>query len=82
VTQAADLLEMGQSPAAPAGTYQLMDILNANSNASLAPRSHQDLSDVCVLQYTGGTTGLSKGAMLTNNNIISNALQNGPYQNY
>ncbi|ALN71444.1 AMP-binding protein [Aureimonas sp. AU20] len=28
-----------------------------------------------VLQYTGGTTGLAKGATLTNSNIVSNVLQ-------
>lgn len=32
-------------------------------------------SDVCFLQYTGGTTGVSKGAMLTNRNIIANMEQ-------
>lgn len=31
--------------------------------------------DVIVLQYTGGTTGLSKGAMLTNGNLVANMLQ-------
>lgn len=31
--------------------------------------------DVVLLQYTGGTTGVSKGAMLTNRNIVSNMLQ-------
>lgn len=31
--------------------------------------------DTIALQYTGGTTGVSKGAMLTNGNLISNALQ-------
>lgn len=31
--------------------------------------------DVAVLQYTGGTTGLSKGAMLTHRNLLANALQ-------
>jgi long-chain acyl-CoA synthetase len=31
--------------------------------------------DVIVLQYTGGTTGISKGAMLTNKNLIANMLQ-------
>lgn len=31
--------------------------------------------DVILLQYTGGTTGLSKGAMLTNRNLIANMLQ-------
>lgn len=31
--------------------------------------------DVAFLQYTGGTTGVSKGAILTNKNIIANMLQ-------
>ncbi|WP_313518233.1 long-chain-fatty-acid--CoA ligase FadD1 [Pseudomonas sp.] len=36
-----------------------------------APQS----GDVAVLQYTGGTTGVAKGAMLTHRNIIANMLQ-------
>ncbi|MBT2570720.1 long-chain fatty acid--CoA ligase [Planococcus sp. ISL-110] len=31
--------------------------------------------DVAVIQYTGGTTGLPKGAMLTHHNIVANTLQ-------
>lgn len=31
--------------------------------------------DIAFLQYTGGTTGVSKGAVLTHKNIIANALQ-------
>ncbi|MBO8162872.1 MAG: long-chain fatty acid--CoA ligase [Brevibacillus sp.] len=31
--------------------------------------------DVAVLQYTGGTTGRSKGAMLTHRNLMANAYQ-------
>ncbi len=31
--------------------------------------------DVVSLQYTGGTTGVSKGAMLTNRNLVANMLQ-------
>jgi long-chain acyl-CoA synthetase len=32
-------------------------------------------SDLAVLQYTGGTTGLSKGAMLTHGNLLANTYQ-------
>jgi long-chain acyl-CoA synthetase len=35
----------------------------------------QSPDDVAVLQYTGGTTGVAKGAMLTNRNLVANMLQ-------
>jgi len=35
--------------------------------------------DIAFLQYTGGTTGISKGAMLTHGNIIANVLQAGAW---
>ena len=38
-------------------------------------RSDIGLDDVAFLQYTGGTTGVSKGATLTNRNVLSNAVQ-------
>ncbi|OFA31146.1 long-chain fatty acid--CoA ligase [Glaciecola punicea] len=78
LTQAADLLSTDQQPTTPEGTHQLLNILNAHGNSKLVPRKNQSLDDVCVLQYTGGTTGVSKGAMLTNANIISNAQQVSP----
>lgn len=34
-----------------------------------------ELDDLALLQYTGGTTGISKGAMLTHGNICSNMEQ-------
>lgn len=32
-------------------------------------------SDIAFLQYTGGTTGVSKGAMLTHGNVVANVMQ-------
>ncbi|KAA8732149.1 AMP-binding protein [Acinetobacter qingfengensis] len=45
----------------------------------ISPHKYQrpniNLSDTAVLQYTGGTTGISKGAELTHRNLIANMLQ-------
>lgn len=38
-------------------------------------REPEDLDSVAVLQYTGGTTGTPKGAMLTHRNLVVNAHQ-------
>ncbi|QJQ99543.1 AMP-binding protein [Halomonas sp. PGE1] len=46
-----------------------------------AARQHRDvkreLDDIAALQYTGGTTGLAKGTMLTHRNLVANMLQAG-----
>lgn len=39
------------------------------------PEISVGMDDIAVLQYTGGTTGLSKGAMLTHRNLVCNAQQ-------
>jgi long-chain acyl-CoA synthetase len=41
-------------------------------NLEPVPLTHDD---VAFLQYTGGTTGISKGAVLTHRNMVSNVLQ-------
>ncbi|MDX8408123.1 MAG: AMP-binding protein [Mariprofundaceae bacterium] len=38
-------------------------------------RIEQCLDDIAFLQYTGGTTGVSKGAILTHGNMVANLLQ-------
>ncbi len=48
--------------------------LKTGKNALFSP-VHTGPEDTVLLQYTGGTTGLSKGAMLTNRNLIANVLQ-------
>ena len=39
------------------------------------PKLHTQPEDIAFLQYTGGTTGVSKGAILTHRNMIANAMQ-------
>ena len=49
-------------------------VLDEGSRLPLKP-SATNLDSIAFLQYTGGTTGLSKGAVLTHRNIISAILQ-------
>ena len=49
-------------------------MLRAAANMTLAKVEIKPL-DIAFLQYTGGTTGVSKGAMLLNRNIVANLLQ-------
>ena len=37
------------------------------------------LDDIAVLQYTGGTTGVAKGAMLTHKNLVANLIQSNTF---
>lgn len=39
------------------------------------PQVNLDPKDIAMLQYTGGTTGFPKGAMLTHRNIVANVYQ-------
>jgi len=50
------------------------DALKFGSNRELRVLPRR-ADDVAILQYTGGTTGVAKGAMLTHRNLIANTLQ-------
>jgi len=56
------------------GSHSFKDVLA--KGASL-PEAKADitLDDIAFLQYTGGTTGVAKGAMLTNKNMVANIQQ-------
>jgi long-chain acyl-CoA synthetase len=57
------------------GTIRMTDLLASVVEPDL-PRIEIDTDeDVAVLQYTGGTTGVPKGAMLTHRNIFANVVQ-------
>lgn len=56
----------------PPNTISFMDLLATEPNV---PKVKIDpKNDIACLQYTGGTTGTPKGAMLTAYNLVSNAL--------
>ena len=50
-------------------------VLSEGARLTLAPATLGH-DDIAFLQYTGGTTGVSKGAVLLHRNVIANVLQN------
>jgi long-chain acyl-CoA synthetase len=56
------------------GHVRFLDALDAGARGKLAPVNTAP-TDVAFLQYTGGTTGVSKGATLTHRNLVANVLQ-------
>ena len=57
------------------GSVAFNDALSAGRGMKLN-QPKLTLDDVAFLQYTGGTTGVSKGATLLHRNILANVLQN------
>lgn len=51
----------------------MADLIRASEPQAVTPTASVD--EVALLQYTGGTTGLSKGAMLTHRNLVANVCQ-------
>jgi long-chain acyl-CoA synthetase len=55
-----------------AATFNAALKLGARRTLSDVPLTH---ADIAFLQYTGGTTGVAKGAMLTHGNLVANVEQ-------
>jgi long-chain acyl-CoA synthetase len=56
------------------GSTPFNTVLKKGSRIRLNP-VNSELDDIAFLQYTGGTTGVAKGAMLTHRNLVANMLQ-------
>lgn len=54
--------------------YDFKDAITSEQASHFTP-VEVGLEDLAYLQYTGGTTGQAKGAMLTHRNMVSNVLQ-------
>jgi len=62
------------SPTEIAGTIQFLNLIKKTKpNPPTFETNAKE--DIAILQYTGGTTGLPKGAMLTHYNIVANCVQ-------
>ncbi len=60
------------------GAVSFVDAVNAGAGKKL-PAIDIAPSDIAFLQYTGGTTGVSKGAMLTHRNLVANMQQSSAW---
>ena len=56
------------------GATRFRDVLARGAKLQL-PKTDVQPEDIAFLQYTGGTTGVSKGAMLTHRNLVANMQQ-------
>jgi long-chain acyl-CoA synthetase len=69
------VVDFGAEPEGPdAGHLSFGDFLSTDADPA-ADVEIDPAEDVAALQYTGGTTGVSKGAMLTHRNLVANVQQ-------
>ena len=81
ITSLAEYSPAATTPAAIEGTLRFADLLVEVDEPDLPRVEINPDEDVAVLQYTGGTTGVPKGAMLTHYNIFANVVQTEGWAN-
>lgn len=83
VTSLAEYSAAATPPDPADGALRLCDLLSAAAGreADSLPLPTIAAHDLAVLQYTGGTTGTPKGAMLTHGNIFANVVQASSWTN-
>lgn len=74
-----DAAHSSGSPEAPFGTIEFNMFLHRGQTRTFEPVAIQPTSDVATLQYTGGTTGKPKAAMLTHFNLVANVMQSATF---
>jgi long-chain acyl-CoA synthetase len=57
-----------------ASVYSFQELLRTNADAKPSKVSINPQEDLAALQYTGGTTGTAKAAMLTHMNLVANTI--------
>src|SRR5262249_14409320 len=82
VTSVAEYSAAAAAPPNVSGTTTLASLLERGDRSRTdRGQTPVDAHDLAVLQYTGGTTGTPKGAMLTHGNIFANVIQTETWTN-
>ncbi len=83
LTDMEDAFFPGPRPPAPPepDVHAYIDLLEKGKRRPL-PALSGSPDEIALLQYTGGTTGVSKGAMLTHRNLVANVLQSASWDRF